>query len=203
MKKTKILASMLVLAATCSGAYADNYARQTIQAYLPAYVNIKVEDCMLKSNINAETGNLTEAFNSVFKISSNDNIDLYLRAETMAENVGAVNGFYKKNGTVYIILGHTGVRPTATAIENIRQGNTDPEQNQNAIAYPVSSVKLTGNFTKEPVFVDDKARYEFSVKQGETTATTTISANVDKTTYSYNDKSGNYEAYIILTDTTT
>ena len=203
MRKNKILTAMLVFAAIGSCAHAENFAKQTLQATLPAYVDIQAQEGVLKENIDPATGQLSNAFNSVFKIRSNDNLDLYLRAETIADTKGAVDGFFQKGDTVYVILGHTTVKPNEAAIADIKSGNATPENNQNAIAYPVTGVQLSGKYTKEPVFAQDKARYEFSVEQGETVATTTISPNVDQSTYSYRDKAGNYEAYIILTDTTT
>ena len=44
MRKKQILAAMLMLVATGASVHAENFARQTVQATLPAYVDIKAED---------------------------------------------------------------------------------------------------------------------------------------------------------------
>ena len=124
-------------------------------------------------------------------------------AETIADGGTAMPGFFKKAGVVYLVLGHTTMRPSAAAITDITSGSATPENNQNAIAYPIANVDLQGKNTGDPEFNDAKKQYEFSVDQGVTTALTTISTAVDSTTYSFDDRAGNYEAYIILTDTTT
>lgn len=203
MRKKQILAAMLMLAATGTCAHAENFARQTVQATLPAYVDIKAEEGGLHSNIKPETGELENTITSKFTISSNDKLNLYLKAETIADGGTAMPGFFKKAGVVYLVLGHTTMRPSAAAITDITSGSATPENNQNAIAYPIANVDLQGKNTEDPEFNDAKKQYEFSVDQGVTTALTTISTAVDSTTYSFDDRAGNYEAYIILTDTTT
>lgn len=203
MKTPHILVSLLVLAATGTCAYAENYARQTIQATLPAYVDIKAEEGGLHSNIKPETGELENTITSKFTISSNDKLNLYLKAEAIADGGAAMPAFFKKGETVYLVLAHTTVKPSSFAINNITSGSADPVNNPNAIAYPVANVELQGKYNTDPVFNDSKNQYEFVVDQGVTTALTTISTAVDSTTYSFDDRAGNYEAYIILTDTTT
>ncbi len=203
MKKQHILMAMLLLAATCGCAHAENFAKQTIQATLPAYVDIKAEDGGLHSNIKPETGELENTITSKFTISSNDRLNLYLKAETIADGGTAMPGFFKKGEAVYLILGHTTRKPSSVAITDISSGNATAENNANAIAYPVANIDLQGKYFTEPVFNDSKKQYEFTVDQGVTTALTTISTAVDPTTYSFDDTAGNYEAYIILTDTTT
>lgn len=203
MRKKQILGVMLMLAATCTCAHAENFARQTVQATLPAYVDIKAEEGGLHSNIKPETGELENTITSKFTIKSNDKLNLYLKAETLADGGTAMPGFFKKAGVVYLVLGHTTIKPSSAAITDITSGSATPENNQNAIAYPIANVDLQGKFTSEPVFNDSKKQYEFEVDQGVTTALTTISTAVDSTTYSFDDRAGNYEAYIILTDTTT
>lgn len=203
MRKKQILAAMLMLAASGTCAHAENFARQTVQATLPAYVDIKAEEGGLHSNIKPETGELENTITSKFTISSNDKLNLYLKAETIADGGTAMPGFFKKAGVVYLVLGHTTMRPSAAAITDITSGSATPENNQNAIAYPIANVDLQGKNTGDPEFNDAKKQYEFSVDQGVTTALTTISTAVDSTTYSFDDRAGNYEAYIILTDTTT
>ena len=203
MRKKQIFAVMLMFAATATCAHAENFARQTVQATLPAYVDIKAEDCGLHSNIKPETGELENTIISQFTISSNDKLSLYLKAETIADGGTAMPGFFKKAGIVYLVLGHTTIKPSAAAITDITSGSATPENNQNAIAYPIASVDLEGKYNSEPVFNDSKKQYEFEVDQGVTRASTKISTAVDSTTYSFDDRAGNYEAYIILTDTTT
>lgn len=203
MRKKQIIAAMLMIAATGTCAHAENFARQTVQATLPAYVDIKAEEGGLHSNIKPETGELENTITSKFTISSNDKLNLYLKAETIADGGTAMPGFFKKAGVVYLVLGHTTMRPSAAAITDITSGSATPENNQNAIAYPIANVDLQGKNTGDPEFNDAKKQYEFSVDQGVTTALTTISTAVDSTTYSFDDRAGNYEAYIILTDTTT
>ena len=95
MKKTKFLIlAMIVFAMSNTAANAENFAKQTIQATLPDYVDIKAEEGTLQKNIDPATGNLTEGFNSIFTINSNTALDLYLKAETITQN-GAVPAFFK------------------------------------------------------------------------------------------------------------
>ncbi len=203
MKKTHLLTALLMFCMAAGAAHAENFARQTIQATLPAYVDIKAEEGTLQKNIDPQTGNLLEAFNSEFTISSNDNLDLYLKAETIADGGVVMPGFFQKGENVYLILGHKTMRPSSVAIEDIRSGSAIPINNPNAIAYPVTGVNLSGKFNTLPTFDTAKNQYQFNIDQGVTTAKTTISPNVDSTTYSFDDRAGVYEAFIILTDTTT
>ena len=64
-------------------------------------------------------------------------------------------------------------------------------------------MEIQGKLVGDVSFNDAKKQFEFKVDQGISTALTTISTAVDSTTYSFDDRAGNYEAYIILTDTTT
>ena len=102
-----------------------------------------------------------------------------------------------------MILTNTAKKPTTAALADIKTGSAVPANNPNAIAYPVTGVNIAGATTVEPQYNDGKNQYEFTVNPGVTTATTTISAAVDSTTYSFDDNAGTYEAYVTLTDTTT
>lgn len=203
MRKKQILAAMLMLVATGASVHAENFARQTVQATLPAYVDIKAEDGGLHSNIKPETGELENTITSKFTIKSNDKLSLYLKAETIADGGTVMPGFFQKGGVEYIVLGHTTLKPSVAAISDITSGSATPEYNQNAIAYPISGVEIQGKLVGDVSFNDAKKQFEFKVDQGISTALTTISNAVDSTTYSFDDRAGNYEAYIILTDTTT
>lgn len=203
MRKKQLLVAVLMLVATGSCAHAENFARQTVQATLPAYVDIKAEEGGLHSNINPETGELENTITSKFTIKSNDELNLYLKAETITQGNVSMPGFFQKGNVRYIVLGHKTIQPSAEAITDITSGAATPERNQNAIAYPISGVEIQGKLVDEVIFNDAKKQFEFKVDQGISTALTTISTAVDSTTYSFDDRAGNYEAYIILTDTTT
>lgn len=165
-------------------------------------MDIKAETETQQKTIDPATGNLDSGFSSVFTINSNDDLKLYLTAKADTDN-GFVPAFFNKDEQVYVILSHTTYKPTGTAITDIKSGSSDPALNPNAIAYPVSSVNVTGKVSEEPVYKADKNQYEFSVQHGTSTATTTISPSVASNTYSFDDRAGTYEAYITLTDTTT
>ncbi len=202
MKKTKLLASLLVFAATCMCVQAETFDTQILRATLPAFVDIKAETDIQTKTIDPATGNLDSGFSSVFTIQANDKVDLYLTAKADTE-AGYDKAFFKKAGVVYVILTNTAKKPTTAALADIKTGSAVPANNPNAIAYPVTGVNIAGATTVEPQYNDGKNQYEFTVNPGVTTATTTISAAVDSTTYSFDDNAGTYEAYVTLTDTTT
>ncbi len=202
MKKTKLLASLLVFAATCMCVQAETFDTQILRATLPAFVDIKAETDIQTKTIDPATGNLDSGFLSVFTIQANDKVDLYLTAKADTE-AGYDKAFFKKAGVVYVILTNTAKKPTTAALADIKTGSAVPANNPNAIAYPVTGVNIAGATTVEPQYNDGKNQYEFTVNPGVTTATTTISAAVDSTTYSFDDNAGTYEAYVTLTDTTT
>ena len=202
MKKTKLLASLLVFAATCMCVKAETFDTQILRATLPAFVDIKAETDIQTKTIDPATGNLDSGFSSVFTIQANDKVDLYLTAKADTE-AGYDKAFFKKAGVVYVILTNTAKKPTTAALADIKTGSAVPANNPNAIAYPVTGVNIAGATTVEPQYNDGKNQYEFTVNPGVTTATTTISAAVDSTTYSFDDNAGTYEAYVTLTDTTT
>ena len=202
MKKTQLLASLLVFAATCMCVQAETFDTQILRATLPAFVDIKAETDIQTKTIDPATGNLDSGFSSVFTIQANDKVDLYLTAKADTE-AGYDKAFFKKAGVVYVILTNTAKKPTTAALADIKTGSAVPANNPNAIAYPVTGVNIAGATTVEPQYNDGKNQYEFTVNPGVTTATTTISAAVDSTTYSFDDNAGTYEAYVTLTDTTT
>ena len=202
MKKTKLLASLLVFAATCMCVRAETFDTQILRATLPAFVDIKAETDIQTKTIDPATGNLDSGFSSVFTIQANDKVDLYLTAKADTE-AGYDKAFFKKAGVVYVILTNTAKKPTTAALADIKTGSAVPANNPNAIAYPVTGVNIAGATTVEPQYNDGKNQYEFTVNPGVTTATTSISAAVDSTTYSFDDNAGTYEAYVTLTDTTT
>lgn len=202
MKKTKLLASLLVFAATCMCVQAETFDTQILRATLPAFVDIKAETDIQTKTIDPATGNLDSGFSSVFTIQANDKVDLYLTAKADTE-AGYDKAFFKKAGVVYVILTNTAKKPTTAALADIKTGSAVPANNPNAIAYPVTGVNIAGATTVEPQYNDGKNQYEFTVNPGVTTATTTISTAVDSTTYSFDDNAGTYEAYVTLTDTTT
>lgn len=203
MRKTKILAALFAIAVSgFSAAFAENSASQKLQAILPSYVDIKAEVDTQQKTIDPQTGNLESGFSSVFTINSNDDLKLYLTAKADTDR-GFTPAFYSKGDQVYIILTHTTYKPTGMSIEDIKSGSATPKYNPNAIAYPVSGVNVDGKIVDKPVYRAEKQQYEFSVQQGTSTATATISPSVDPTTYSFDDRAGTYEAYITLTDTTT
>ena len=181
---------------------AETFDTQILRATLPAFVDIKAETDIQTKTIDPATGNLDSGFSSVFTIQANDKVDLYLTAKADTE-AGYDKAFFKKAGVVYVILTNTAKKPTSAALADIKTGSAVPANNPNAIAYPVTGVNIAGATTVEPQYNDGKNQYEFTVNPGVTTATTTISAAVDSTTYSFDDNAGTYEAYVTLTDTTT
>ena len=202
MKKIKLLTGLFALSLTLISAHADTLDSQTIQAVLPAYVDIQAQTGTLQDGIDAQSGKLNNGFQSIFRITTNDPIKLHLSAKTQTDS-GASEAFFQKGSDVYLILSHKDYKPALSSISDIKSGAASAINNPNAIAYPVSSVKLIGATEGEPVFVAQNSRYEFEVNQGETKAETTISPNVDSTTYSYDDRAGTYEAIITLTKATT
>ncbi len=202
MNKTKLFTSMLVLTATCACAQAETFDTQILQATLAPYIDIKAETNIQTKTIDPATGNLDSGFSSVFTIRANDEANLYLTAKADTAN-GFEKAFFKKDGIVYVILTNTTKKPAVAALTDIKTGTAVPANNANAIAYPVSNIEISGATDVTPQYDDGKSQYEFKVNPGVTTATTTISSNVDSTTYSFDDNAGTYEAHVTLTDTTT
>ena len=95
MKKIKLLTGLFALSLTLISAHADTFDSQTIQAVLPAYVDIQAQTGTLQDGIDAQSGKLNNGFQSIFRITTNDPIKLHLSAKTQTDS-GASEAFFQK-----------------------------------------------------------------------------------------------------------
>lgn len=204
---SKKLAGMLILAAmlgTVNASHAiSNTASQTLQCTLGTYLDITAQTsgAVTTTTITPDTGNLTAALVSKFKINLNtDSQDLYLQGKTTGA-AGDVNALFKQGSQTYVVFSNTasGKVPTAAAIADCKTASPTATNNANAIAYPIASVVLDNGGTSN--YDGTKNQYNINVNGGTTIATTTTGTTPYANTYSFQDNAGTYQAIMTLTST--
>lgn len=203
---SKKIAGLLVIPAilcTANESYAiSNTANQILQCTLGTYLDItpQTNGAVTTTTITPDTGNLTAALVSKFKINLNtDTQDLYLQGKTTGTS-GDVNALFKQGNQTYVVFSNTasGKVPIASAIADCKTASPTATNNANAIAYPIASVTLDngGNVTYE-----NSNQYKLDVNAGTTIATTTTGTTPYANTYSFQDNAGTYQAIMTLTST--
>lgn len=202
---SKKLAGLLIIPAmlgtiNMSHAISSN-ASQILQCTLGTYLDITPEasGAVTTTTIVPDTGNLTTALVSKFKINLNtDAQDLYLQGTT-AGATGNTNALFKQGSQIYVVFSNTtsGKLPTAAAIADCKSVSPTATSNANAIAYPIESVILDNNGSA--TYDDSKNQYSIDVNGGTTIATTTTGTAPYANTYSFQDNAGTYQAIMTLT----
>lgn len=145
---SKKLAGLLIIPAllgTFNASHAiSNTASQTLQCTLGTYLDItpQTSGAVTTTTITPDTGNLTAALVSKFKINLNtDSQDLYLQGKTTGA-AGDVNALFKQGSQTYVVFSNTasGKVPTAAAIADCKTASPTATNNANAIAYPINNI---------------------------------------------------------------
>lgn len=203
----KNLAGLLIIPAMIgainSSHAISNTATQTLQCTLGTYLDItpQTSGAVTTTTITPDTGNLTAALVSKFKINLNtDSQDLFLQGKTTGA-AGDVNALFRQGSQVYVVFSNTasGKVPTAAAIADCKTASPTATNNANAIAYPIASVALDNGGSAN--YDNTKNQYNVDVNGGTTIATTTTGTTPYANTYSFQDNAGTYQAIMTLTST--
>lgn len=203
----KNLAGLLIIPAMIgainSSHAISNTATQTLQCTLGTYLDItpQTSGAVTTTTITPDTGNLTAALVSKFKINLNtDSQDLFLQGKTTGA-AGDVNALFRQGSQVYVVFSNTasGKLPTAAAIADCKTASPTATNNANAIAYPIASVALDNGGSAN--YDNTKNQYNVDVNGGTTIATTTTGTTPYANTYSFQDNAGTYQAIMTLTST--
>lgn len=203
----KNLAGLLIIPAMIgainSSHAISNTASQTLQCTLGTYLDItpQTSGAVTTTTITPDTGNLTAALVSKFKINLNtDSQDLFLQGKTTGA-AGDVNALFRQGSQVYVVFSNTasGKVPTAAAIADCKTASPTATNNANAIAYPIASVALDNGGSAN--YDNTKNQYNVDVNGGTTIATTTTGTTPYVNTYSFQDNAGTYQAIMTLTST--
>lgn len=204
---SKKLAGLLIIPAmlgtiNMSHAISSN-ASQILQCTLGTYLDITPETsgAVTTTTIVPDTGNLTTALVSKFKVSLNtDSQELYLQGTT-AGTTGNTNALFRQGSQVYLVFSNTtsGKLPTPAAIADCKTASPTASTNANAIAYPIASVSLNNGGNAN--YDNSKNQYKIDVNGGTTVATTTTGTVPYANTYSFQDNAGTYQAIMTLTST--
>lgn len=204
---SKKLAGLLVIPAmlgTLNASHAiSSNASQVLQCTLGTYLDITAQTsgATTTTTIIPDTGNLTAALVSKFKINLNtDSQDLYLQGKTTGA-AGDVNALFRQGSQTYVVFSNTasGKLPTAASIADCKTASPTATNNANAIAYPIASVSLDNGGTAN--YDNSKNQYNIDVNGGTTIATTTTGTTPYANTYSFQDNAGTYQAIMTLTST--
>lgn len=204
---SKKLAGLLLIPAllgTINASHAiSSNASQILQCTLGTYLDItpQTSGAVTTTTITPDTGNLTAALVSKFKINLNtDSQDLYLQGKTTGA-AGDVNALFRQGSQVYVVFSNTasGKVPTAAAIADCKTATPTVTNNANAIAYPIASVVLDNGGSA--TYDNSKNQYNVDVNGGTTIATTTTGTTPYANTYSFQDNAGTYQAIMTLTST--
>lgn len=197
-----LIVPVILCAVNASYAISSN-ASQTLQCTLGTYLDItpQTSGAVVTTTITPDTGNLTAALVSKFKINLNtDSQDLYLQGKTTGA-AGDVNALFRQGSQTYVVFSNTasGKVPTAAAIADCKTASPTATNNANAIAYPIASVSLDNGGSA--TYDNSKNQYTVNVNGGTTIATTTTGTTPYANTYSFQDNAGTYQAIMTLTST--
>lgn len=204
IKKRVLLSAFLLTgvmaAGSLQGAFAADNASQTLTATLGTMKKVTTNGGTITSTIDPDTGNLQTAFSPGFRIETNTNSAQNLQLTSLLTyDSGTANAFYGDATTEYIILANQTVKPTLTAVNDIKAGSTDPANNPNAIAYTVTPPSnILGQLTY--TWDNTNKRWNASLThKGKTDTSLTIPAGAAATnTYSGDDEAGSYQATVTL-----
>lgn len=136
MKRNLITLLLLLLAAApvCSGACVTD-SILTVIIPSAAIVN-NVPTAANNSTINPQTG-FHNGLQAIFNIKTNgdDNTYDFVISSTINTEAGEKNGYFFKDGELYLILANRERLPDMASLADISSGS--PQSNKNMIAYPV------------------------------------------------------------------
>jgi|GEM_PF-3080220 len=180
-------------------------ASAILSATLQEECTLIFESGSIGAIINPATGGLDAAFTPKFKLVTNNEEHKLVMTATVEDNIGVKKNAFAKEGSVdYIVLGNTKHRPTDAAITNALGAAPAAASNDNVIAYPVTSVVMSGASTGSLVFDTPAHAFETTTinpaKSGTSYITLTTGVSARANTYSdTTDTAGVYKAELTLT----
>ena len=195
MKRNFIIFFILLLTApACSGAAVLDSRIVTI---VPAAAVVKSVSGIKNNSVIDPQNGFHSGLEAVFDIKTNGDDSAYdfVLSSAIETSHGVKNGYFLKDGKLYLMLSNKDRLPLSSAVFDIVSGS--PENNPNIIAYPV--VNLSGGEFKIQNYNGELCCRIFSCGQQEMTVAQYIGSTPLTRTYSIEqDSAGMYEAVLTL-----
>ena len=195
MKRNFIIFFILLLTApACSGAAVLDSRIVTI---VPSAAVVKSVPGIKNNSVIDPQNGFHSGLEAVFDIKTNGDDSAYdfVLSSAIETSHGVKNGYFLKDGKLYLMLSNKDRLPLSSAAVDIVSGS--PENNPNIIAYPV--VNLSGGEFKIQNYNGELCCRIFSGGQQEMTVAQYIGSTPLTRTYSIEqDSAGMYEAVLTL-----
>ena len=185
---------LLLTAPACSGAAVLDSRLVTI---VPAAAVVKSVPGIKNNSVIDPQNGFHSGLEAVFDIKTNGDDSAYdfVLSSAIETSHGVKNGYFLKDGKLYLMLSNKDRLPLSSAAVDIVSGS--PENNPNIIAYPV--VNLSGGEFKIQNYNGELCCRIFSGGQQEMTVAQYIGSTPLTRTYSIEqDSAGMYEAVLTL-----
>lgn len=185
---------LLLTAPACSGAAVLDSRLVTI---VPSAAVVKSVPGIKNNSVIDPQNGFHSGLEAVFDIKTNGDDSAYdfVLSSAIETSHGVKNGYFLKDGKLYLMLSNKDRLPLSSAVFDIVSGS--PENNPNIIAYPV--VNLSGGEFKIQNYNGELCCRIFSCGQQEITVAQYIGSTPLTRTYSIEqDSAGMYEAVLTL-----
>lgn len=185
---------LLLTAPACSGAAVLDSRLVTI---VPSVAVVKSVPGIKNNSVIDPQNGFHSGLEAVFDIKTNGDDSAYdfVLSSAIETSHGVKNGYFLKDGKLYLMLSNKDRLPLSSAVFDIVSGS--PENNPNIIAYPV--VNLSGGEFKIQNYNGELCCRIFSGGQQEMTVAQYIGSTPLTRTYSIEqDSAGMYEAVLTL-----
>ncbi|HIZ28182.1 MAG TPA: hypothetical protein H9673_03190 [Candidatus Adamsella sp.] len=185
---------LLLTAPACSGAAVLDSRLVTI---VPSAAVVKSVPGIKNNSVIDPQNGFHSGLEAVFDIKTNGDDSAYdfVLSSAIETSHGVKNGYFLKDGKLYLMLSNKDRLPLSSAVFDIVSGS--PENNPNIIAYPV--VNLSGGEFKIQNYNGELCCRIFSGGQQEMTVAQYIGSTPLTRTYSIEqDSAGMYEAVLTL-----
>ncbi len=185
---------LLLTAPACSGAAVLDSRLVTI---VPSAAVVKSVPGIKNNSVIDPQNGFHSGLEAVFDIKTNGDDSAYdfVLSSAIETSHGVKNGYFLKDGKLYLMLSNKDRLPLSSAVFDIVSGS--PENNPNIIAYPV--VNLSGGEFKIQNYNGELCCRIFSCGQQEMTVAQYIGSTPLTRTYSIEqDSAGMYEAVLTL-----
>ena len=185
---------LLLTAPACSGAAVLDSRLVTI---VPSAAVVKSVPGIKNNSVIDPQNGFHSGLEAVFNIKTNGDDSAYdfVLSSAIETSHGVKNGYFLKDGKLYLMLSNKDRLPLSSAVFDIVSGS--PENNPNIIAYPV--VNLSGGEFKIQNYNGELCCRIFSCGQQEMTVAQYIGSTPLTRTYSIEqDSAGMYEAVLTL-----
>lgn len=185
---------LLLTAPACSGAAVLDSRLVTI---VPSVAVVKSVSGIKNNSVIDPQNGFHSGLEAVFDIKTNGDDSAYdfVLSSAIETSQGVKNGYFLKDGKLYLMLSNKDRLPLSSAAVDIVSGS--PENNPNIIAYPV--VNLSGGEFKIQNYNGELCCRIFSCGQQEMTVAQYIGSTPLTRTYSIEqDSAGMYEAVLTL-----